>query len=369
MNENRLYQVAFSLLPIPRATEAKALLEQVGSSAVLFNNKELQEDLQLTSSLRSPLNNGSLLKKAEEIIQRCEKEQIELTCLGDEDYPFRLAECEDAPLLLYRKGLSSLNGKHVLSIVGTRKTTTRGKSLTHQLVHTLSKQCPDVIIVSGLAYGIDITAHRAAMENGLQTVAVLAHGLDFVYPEYHRNEALELQKNGCLISELCPGTPAEPWRFLQRNRIVAGLSDACIVVESGKQGGSLNTASRSFEYNRAVFSFPGRPGDEQSIGCNRLIKSLKATLIESAEDVLTDLGWTPISATRQGQQELFVSLNPTQQRIIDLIDAEGSSLNDLIVASGFSASSVISETVQLQLNGLIELLPGTIYRRKREVMR
>jgi len=365
MNENRLYQVAFSLLPIPRANEAKALLEQVGSSAVLFNNKELQEDLQLTSSLRSPLNNGSLLKKAEEIVLRCEKEQIELTCLGDEDYPFRLAECEDAPLLLYRKGSSNLNGKLVLSIVGTRKSTPRGKALTHQLVQDLSKRCPDIIVVSGLAYGIDITAHRAAMENGLQTVAVLAHGLDFVYPEYHRYEAQELQKNGCLISELCPGTPAEPWRFLQRNRIVAGLSDACIVVESGKQGGSLNTATRSFEYNRSVFAFPGSPGDEQSKGCNRLIKSLKATLIENAEDVLTDLGWEPTNATRQGQQELFVTLSPTQQQIFDLIATDGSSLNDLIVASGLSAASVISETVQLQLTGLIESLPGNSYRRKR----
>ena len=237
--------------------------------------------------------------------------------------------------------------------------------MTRQLVREIHDRFPDTIIVSGLAYGIDITAHRAAMDHGLQTVAVLAHGLDFIYPESHYREAIEMQKNGCLISELCPGTPAEPYRFLQRNRIVAGMSDACIVVESGKQGGSLNTASRSFEYNRAVFAFPGRPDDEQSMGCNRLIKSLKATLIERADDALTDLGWIQPNPIQKVQQELFVTLSPAQQSLFDLIRTDGTSLNELIVISGMSASLVIAETIKMQLEGLIESMPGNSYCRKR----
>ncbi len=365
MNEDRLFQVAFSLLPVPKASEAKALLEQVGSPAILFNNTDLQEAIQLAPHVRHALNDGSLLKKAEDILLTCERYHIELTFLGEAEYPFRLAECEDAPLLLYRKGHIDLNGKRIISIVGTRKSTPRGKSLTRQLVREIHDRFPDTIIVSGLAYGIDITAHRAAMDHGLQTVAVLAHGLDFIYPESHYREAIEMQKNGCLISELCPGTPAEPYRFLQRNRIVAGMSDACIVVESGKQGGSLNTALRSFEYNRAVFAFPGRPDDEQSMGCNRLIKSLKATLIERADDALTDLGWIQPNPIQKVQQELFVTLSPAQQSLFDLIRTDGTSLNELIVISGMSASLVIAETIKMQLEGLIESMPGNSYCRKR----
>lgn len=361
MNEDRLYQVAFSLLPILRASEAKALLEQVGSPALLFNNSDLQEAIQLAPQIRQVLNNGSLLRKAEEILLDCERYSIDLTFLGETEYPYRLAECEDAPLLLYRKGRANLNGHHIVSIVGTRKTTPRGKALTRQLVREIADRCPDTIIVSGLAYGIDITAHRAAMEYGLQTVAVLAHGLEVVYPEAHYHEAVEMQRDGCLIAELCPGTPAEPWRFLQRNRIVAGISDACIVVESGKQGGSLNTATRSFDYNRVVFAFPGRPDDEQSMGCNRLIKSLKATLIERADDVLIDLGWIQTVPKQKAQQELFVTLTPSQQRLYDLVRPEGTSLNELIAGSGMGAAVVMSETLKMQLDGLIESMPGNIY--------
>lgn len=364
MNEDRLYQVAFSLLPIPKASEAKALLEQIGSPVLLFNNTDLQDSIQLAPHLRQVLNDGSLLKNAEKIVTKCERECIDLMFLNEAEYPFRLAECEDAPLLLYRKGRTNFNGNHIVSIVGTRKTTPRGKALTRQLVREIADRCPDTIIVSGLAYGIDITAHRAAMEHGLQSIAVLAHGLDFVYPEAHYQEAVEMQKNGCLISELCPGTPAEPYRFLQRNRIVAGLSDACIVVESGKQGGSLNTATRSFEYNRTVYAFPGRPDDEQSMGCNRLIKSLKATLIERADDALTDLGWIQPSPSQNFQQELFISLTPSQQSLFDLIRKERTSLNELIAKSGLSAAVVISETIKMQLVGLIESMPGNSYCRK-----
>lgn len=365
MNEDRLYQVAFTLLPVQKVSESRALLEQIGSPALLFNNTYLQESIQLAPQLRHVLNDGSLLKRAEDILLRCELEHIDLVYLNDAGYPQRLAECPDAPLLLYKKGNKDLNGSHILSIVGTRKMTPRGKMHTRRLVQEIAEQCPDAMIVSGLAYGIDITAHRAAMEFGLQTVAVLAHGLDFIYPESHRQEAMALQKNGCLISELSPGTPAEPWRFLQRNRIVAGLSDACIVVESGKQGGSLNTATRAFEYNRTVYAFPGRPDDEQSMGCNNLIKSLKATLIERADDVLTDLGWAQAGALQNPQQTLFATLTPTQKSLYDLISTEGTGLNELIANSGLSAAVVISETVKMQLEGLIESIQGNCFCRKR----
>ncbi len=364
MSGDRLYQVAFSLLPIPRASEAKALLEQVGSPDILFNNKALQEEENIASSLREVLNNDTVLKQAEKVLATCRKEGIDVSFLGDLDYPHRLAECEDGPLLVYKKGKANLNRNYIISIVGTRKSTPKGKDLTHRLVKAISDRLPDATIVSGLAYGIDITAHRAAMENGLQTVAVLAHGLDRIYPEFHRYEALEMQKNGCLFSELSPGTPAEPWRFLQRNRIVAGMSDACVVVESGRQGGSLNTASRAFEYNRAVFAYPGRPGDDRSAGCNRLIRSLKATLIENADDVMSDLGWICEHDNHPIQQTLFTTLTPIQQRIIALMDSESITLNELIARSGLKASELLSVTLEMQLTGLIESLPGNSYRLK-----
>lgn len=286
----------------------------------------------------------------------------------DEEYPYRLRECCDRPAQLFVKGqIPSMQGP-VVAIVGTRHATERGKELTRNLVRDLAEQLDSLTIVSGAAYGIDIAAHRAAIEYGVPTVMVLAHGLDKMYPYQHINEAKAAMENGGLVSEYPEGTEPFAANFLQRNRIIAGLADAVVIVESKQRGGSLCTARCAVDYNRELFAFPGRPTDETSLGCNILIRSQRAQLINNASELIASMAWTVKNAKKQPVQLQLVGLmddltEAQRDLLTRLQEAEdGMHINLLVMATERSYSEVSSDLMLLELQGLVRSLPGGIYR-------
>ena len=248
------------------------------------------------------------------------KNNIRVLTISDADYPQRLCECPDAPLLLYYKGSADLNQGHVINIVGTRHCTTYGQDIVRRLITDLRTLCPQVLIVSGLAYGIDICAHRNALEQGFATGAVLAHGLDQIYPPHHRKDAVRMLSQGGLLTEYMSQTEALPNNFRQRNRIVAGMSDATILVESAIKGGGLITCRIAQEYGRDVFAFPGAVGMSFSEGCNKMIRNNTAALITSAEDLLESLGWQTMQQKPEAvERQLFPDLTPEEQQVVGLL--------------------------------------------------
>lgn len=286
----------------------------------------------------------------------------------DEEYPYRLRECCDKPAQLFVKGqIPSMQGP-VVAIVGTRHATERGKELTRNLVRDLAEQLDSLTIVSGAAYGIDIAAHRAAIEYGVPTVMVLAHGLDKMYPYQHINEAKAAMENGGLVSEYPEGTEPFAANFLQRNRIIAGLADAVVIVESKQRGGSLCTARCAVDYNRELFAFPGRPTDETSLGCNILIRSQRAQLINNASELIASMAWTVKNAKKQPVQLQLVGLmddltEAQRDLLTRLQEAEdGMHINLLVMGTERSYSEVSSDLMLLELQGLVRSLPGGIYR-------
>lgn len=281
----------------------------------------------------------------------------------DEKYPARLRACADAPELLYGIGNLDANRGHLVSIVGTRRATERGREQTAKFVKELASLVPNVTIVSGLAYGIDVAAHKAALDCGISTIIIPAHGLDRIYPAIHRPVAVASLEKGGILTEYPEGTEPDAWRFVQRNRIVAGMSECTVVVESGARGGSLITAKLANQYGRPVFAFPGRASDEQSKGCNALIRDREAMLITSAEDLVTYMGWQTVHEIVDTQQELpdlFSGLGALEQRIMQVLreNEEGVHVNDLVEKLGESYSSVSSSLMMMELDDLVKTLPG-----------
>ena len=286
----------------------------------------------------------------------------------DEDYPYRLRACYDKPAQLFVRGqIPSMQGP-VVAVVGTRQPTERGKELTRNLVRDLAAQLDSLTVISGGAYGIDITAHRAAIEYGVPTLMVLAHGLDRMYPYQHINEAKAAMQNGGLLSEYPEGTEPFAGNFLQRNRIIAGLADAVVIVESKEKGGSLCTARCALDYNRELFAFPGRPTDITSLGCNLLIRRQKAQLIHNADDLIESMAWTTKNAKKQPVQmqliELMDDLTEPQRELLNLLQTaeDGLHINLLVTQTGRPYSEVSSDLTMLELQGLVRSLPGGIYR-------
>jgi DNA processing protein len=306
---------------------------------------------------------------AEKELAFIEKHGIGLYYYKDANYPYRLAQCVDAPLLLYSKGAVDVNPKHAVSIVGTRMPSERGKDWCRRLVLDLAAKVPDLTIISGLAYGIDVTAHRAAIEAGIPTIIIPAHGLDRIYPSVHRQVAVQALDNGGILTEYSCGTEPERFNFVARNRIVAGLADALVVVESKQKGGSLITADMAVDYGRDVFAMPGRPDDECSAGCNDLIKHNKAQLIEGAEDLIAAMQWQV--ETKQPKQttmvELMVELTATQRQLIDLLREaeEGLHINQLVMETQLAYNLVASELVMLELDDVVKSMPGGMWRIKK----
>ncbi len=366
MNEDQLYHVALSLIPSLGARNIRILLNNFGSAASVFKKENLKEIPDLAPEARKALLNGSLLKAAEKELKSMHENRIKGRFILDEDYPYRLRECPDAPIMLYNRGINDLNAVKVLAIVGTRKATPLGKETTQLLLKELAQQFPELLIVSGLAYGVDVIAHQSALQHGLKTVGVLAHGLHEVYPPSHRRIADEMvTKGGALLSEYPWGVASLPYRFRERNRIIAGLSDACIVIESAIGGGSLITARFAREYNRDVLAFPGRSIDKYSSGCNEQIKQRSAALVESAEDVIREMNWLSPKKRKARQQNLFTELPANQKMILDVLKVgEILSVNDLSIQTDLRVNEVLAHMLELEMEGLTESLPGGCYRRK-----
>ena len=276
-----------------------------------------------------------------------------------------MRECDDAPLALFYRGNADLNALHVINMVGTRHATPYGQDICTRFLADLSVLCPNTLIVSGLAYGIDIHAHRAALQNHFKTIGVLAHGLDRIYPAEHRKTAVSMLEQGGLLTEFTSGTNPDRQNFVKRNRIVAGMSDATVVIESAAKGGALITAELAESYHRDCFAFPGRCNDEYSIGCNNLIRKNQAVLITSAEDLVKAMGWESSPKTEKTvQRELFPDLSEEEVRIVKRLGKmpEGLQINTLVIDTNIPVNRMSALLFELEMKGVIRALAGGVYR-------
>jgi DNA processing protein len=360
--EKRIYQIALSLLSGVGPVKAKALVAHTGSAEAVFSETEKALGLipGIGSSIVKSLNRKECLERAEQEILFTEKYGIDIYFYQDEKYPSKLKFCEDGPLVLFTKGNVNFNKKNV-AIVGTRKATPYGKSLTKQLISDLADV--DVQIVSGLAYGIDIEAHKAAMINNLSTLAVLGHGLDLIYPAAHKSIAKSMLDNGGLVTEFLSNCGGDTSNFVKRNRIVAGLCDATVVIESAVSGGSLITANLANDYNRDVFAFPGNVDQEYSKGCNFLIQQDKAHLITNASDLIKIMGWEQHEKISPAiQTQLFAELNDEEDKIVGVLRDKGEvDIDNLSYASEMTSSILSMHLFNLEMKGLVRVAPGKKY--------
>jgi len=350
--------------------QALEMYKAAGSAQRLYEHRNDIGDLieGCTPRLIAALKDwGDAMKRAEFELQYMEEHQIRAITLIDDDYPQRMLECPDAPLVMYYKGNADLNQQKIISIVGTRHITTYGQDITHRFISELHAMCPNVLIVSGLAYGVDICAHRNALENGYQTLGVLAHGLDQIYPYHHRDTAAEMTTHGGLLTEFMTQTNADKVNFVRRNRIVAGCADATIVIESAAKGGSLITADIAQSYNRPVFAFPGNVGRPFSEGCNHLVRDKAAELITSAADFVEAMGWQDDAIRQQAlasgiERQLFPELSAEEQKIVDLLQQTNDlQINVLSVHADLSISQVTALLFQLEMKGVVKALAGGMY--------
>ena len=346
------------------------LYRQLGSAtAIVEQRKELRTLFPgLPRRIVEALSDiDAVRQRAEEELAYAERHGITVLTPLDDGYPRRLKECDDAPLMLFYKGTADLNATHIINIVGTRHSTPYGQDLIRRFVADLRMLCPDVLIVSGLAYGIDICAHRQALDNGLATIGVLAHGLDDLYPTAHRDTANRMVAQGGLLTEFMTRTNADKLNFVRRNRITAGISDACVLVESAAKGGGLITTRISKDYNRDVFAFPGPVGAPYSEGCNRLIRDNGAALITSAEDLVRAMGWEQdallAQARRQGiERQLFPDLSADEQKVVDVLQKNNDlQLNIISVKCALPVGTVTSLLFTLEMKGVVKAFAGGTY--------
>ena len=372
--QETLYTMALTQVPSINLTNLHLLIEELGSASAVYENRHSLKQLMPSASqntLAALAAMDSHLPRAEKELAFCQKGSIRCLGMGDEDYPQRLKDCTDAPILLYYRGTANLNAPHIVSIVGTRQITGYGKDLCRSFVQDLRQLCPDAVVVSGLAYGVDVHCHRAALEDGLETVGVLAHGLDQIYPRYHRDTAKQMLSQGGLLTEYMSGTPIDKRNFVQRNRIVAGLAEATIVVESAEKGGSLITADIALSYDRQVWAFPGRIHDTYSSGCNQLIFSNKASLLTKAEDFCLAMGWTDDvqhqkRLTEGVQQELFSDLTEQEQIVLQaLTKDDGKQINVLAIETNIPVGQLSSLLFSLEMKGAVQMLVGGKYKIRR----
>lgn len=365
MHPELLYQIALTLVPNIGTIQARILLENFEKASDIFKVplKKL-ESIEGIGTIRAKnIKSFTDFAQAEKEIRFIEKHNIQTLFFKNDNYPQRLKHCFDAPPLLFYKGSANLNHPHIISIVGTRSPTAYGEWATQQIVTELTPH--NVIIVSGLAYGIDAISHRTALKNNISTIAVLAHGLDRIYPIQHRNLAKEMITQGGLLTDFISNTKPDKQNFPKRNRIVAGISDAVIVVETGEKGGSMITAELAFEYNRDVWAVPGRINDKKSEGCLHLIKNQKALPFISVDNMIQEMGWH-INAKIQPskiKRSLFLDATPEEQTIFNLLqEKETIHIDEIFLQSGLSNSIVAASILQLELKGAIQSLPGKRYK-------
>ncbi len=364
-NDERICSIALTLCPGIGHIGAKRLIEGMGSATEVFRRRrELPELLSgVGPAVVAALDNPAAFLRAEREMEFVEKNRLTCLTLKDETYPSRLRECEDAPVVLFFKGNVDFNRLHVIDMVGTRRATEYGKQFCTDFLRDLSALCPDVLVVSGLAYGIDIHAHRAALANSLTTVAVLAHGLDRIYPFVHRKTAIDMLPNGGLLTEFLTETNPDRHNFVSRNRIVAGMSDATIVVESADKGGSLITADLAVGYHRDCFAVPGRVTDASSAGCNQLIRDNKAALIQSAEDLVRAMGWDAGKQPAK-MENVQRSLFPEEEEesVVRVLTRQGDlHVNMLVVEADIPVNRMTALLFELEMKGVVRAMVGGVY--------
>lgn len=362
---NKLQQIALTKIKGVGPRTVRALLAYCGSIDAIFDagKKQLLSIPNIGNVTVESILNKGYLKEAEEELTFIEKHKIDLCWIEDDQYPKRLRECEDAPLLLYYRGNAALNPNRCVSIVGTRNATSYGKRLCEELITKLQEF--DVQIVSGLAYGIDVQAHRLALRHNIPTIGVLGHGLDRIYPAAHRDVASRMLSQGGLLTEYPSGTIPDRNNFPARNRIIAGLADVTIVVEAAKKGGALITAEIANSYNRDVCAFPGGIDQTYSAGCNYLIKTHRAHLIRHADDLVYLMGWEHPKSQKDAVQLplLMNNLNNDEERVYRFLqDKEQATVDDIALHLDWPTSKLAMVLLEMEMSGILLSLPGKVYR-------
>ena len=345
-------------------TTAKVLYNRFGSAREIFLQRSQINEIIPGASQRliQALEDSGYDSFIDNELEFIERHGIRCISPADAEYPDRLRDCNDAPLLLFTLGNVTMNAKRTVAIVGTRKATDYGRRMCRGFVRELKSLCPDCTVISGLALGIDVEAHKAAIENNTPTIAVLAHGLDMIYPSSNRDTAAKMLAEGGLVTEFPTHTQPLKGNFIQRNRIIAGLADAVIVVESAGKSGSLVTAELAASYNRECFAFPGSVGDPYSVGCNELIRDNRAGLITSALDFVNAMGWNERYGKPENiQKELFPKLTHEEQAVYDKIarKAQGVQVNTLIVELNIPFSKLCTIMFSLEMKGLARMMGST----------
>ncbi len=363
MTNELLYQIALTLVPNIGCVQSKILIEKYGNAESVFKarKKELSAIENIGVVRASSIKSFDNFSLAEDEIKFMEKYKITPLFIADKNYPKRLLHCYDAPTLLYYRGNADLNASKIISIIGTRSNTDYGKQVTEKLVSELKEL--NVLIISGLAFGIDAIAHKAALQNELETIAVLAHGLNIIYPQQHKTLAKEIVQQGGLLTEFTNGDKPDKHNFPKRNRIVAGLADATVVIETAIKGGSMITAEFANNYNRDVFALPGKITDTKSTGCNYLIQNNKAILFTDAKELMATLGWQTKKINKKQQKELFIELNEDERTIVNILrEKELTHIDEINLRSNLSSSSVAAAILNLELQNVITGLPGKMYK-------
>ena len=370
MEQEIFYAMALTRLTNFNYQQALELYRAMGSAQMLFEHRNEIGDILRDCSprLMEALKDwDEPMRRAEAELRFMEEHRVRAITQNCDDYPQRLTECPDAPIILYYSGNADLNQAKVISVVGTRQITVYGQDLIRRFISELKKFCPQALIVSGLAYGVDINAHRQALENGYETVGVLAHGLDQIYPYRHRDTAAEMLNHGGLLTEFMSQTNADKPNFVRRNRIVAGMADAVILVESAAKGGGLITAEIAQSYDRSVFAFPGNVGQPFSEGCNNLIRDNGAALISNAQDFVKAMGWMDESLRQRAnvdgiERNLFPELTPEEQQVVDLLQQTNDlQLNIITVKTGIPIGRLTALLFQLEMKGMVRPMAGGMY--------
>jgi DNA processing protein len=364
MSSELIYQLSLCQVPYIGNVHAKRLCDTFGSASAVFKSpvSELERVENIGEIKAKSIKKFRDFARAEKEVAFIERYGIKTLFLTDPCYPQRLLNCFDPPAMLFYKGNADLNSSRTVAIVGTRNNTEYGKYVTEKLVKALVKV--NAVIVSGLAFGIDAIAHKSSLKYGVPTIGVVAHGLDTIYPPENTNLAKQMIAHGGLLTEFRSNTKPDKHNFPSRNRIVAGVSDATIVVESGLKGGSNITANLAWGYNRDVFAVPGRSTDTKSEGCNRLIRENKAMLLDDPDQFIEMMGWKDYEMkTGMLQKDMFPELSEVESKLVELLRKnEDTALDELNVRSGFSASSIAGALLNLEVQGILKVLPGKRFR-------
>lgn len=356
-----LYQIALTLIPKIGDKSARKLLTHYPNAKDIFlaSSKDLK-DIGFSQIAIDAIKKSDVLKQAEEEVKFVEKHNIKTLFYSEENYPYRLRFCDDAPVLLYYRGDVNFDHSKIISVVGTRMATEYGRAICRKIIEDLSSVI-DIIVVSGLAHGIDTQAHTVSVEHKIPTIGVVAHGHDTLYPKINSKLAAQMLENGAVITEFKSKTIPDRENFPKRNRIIAGLADAVLVVEAAKKGGALITADIANSYGREVFAVPGRVGDTFSEGCNNLIYANKAILAQSADDILLAMNWKP-KKKKNKQLKLFADLNDEELKIVNYLQKQNpADIDSIILFNEITPTQAASVLLNLELKNVINCLPGKRY--------